>query len=165
MMKKLFSLVLLLVFALVLSACTANEEAGKETDGETGGGEEAAEKVLYMNNAQEPTSFDPPIGFDSVSWSALNNLMEGLTRLGEDHQPAPAIAEKWDVSEDGKVYTFHLRDDAKWSNGDDVTAGDFVYAWKRLLNPDTGSAAAFLGYFIEGGEALITEMVLQMMFK
>lgn len=153
MMKKLFSLVLLLVFALVLSACTANEEAGKETDGETGGGEEAAEKVLYMNNAQEPTSFDPPIGFDSVSWSALNNLMEGLTRLGEDHQPAPAIAEKWDVSEDGKVYTFHLRDDAKWSNGDDVTAGDFVYAWKRLLNPDTGSAAAFLGYFIEGGEA------------
>ncbi|MDQ0185496.1 peptide ABC transporter substrate-binding protein [Cytobacillus sp. FSL W7-1323] len=152
-MKKLFSLVLLLVFALVLSACTANEEAGKETDGETGGGEEAAEKVLYMNNAQEPTSFDPPIGFDSVSWSALNNLMEGLTRLGEDHQPAPAIAEKWDVSEDGKVYTFHLRDDAKWSNGDDVTAGDFVYAWKRLLNPDTGSAAAFLGYFIEGGEA------------
>ncbi|MBD7937398.1 peptide ABC transporter substrate-binding protein [Cytobacillus sp. Sa5YUA1] len=152
-MKKLFSLVLLLVFTLVLSACTANEEAGKETDGETGGGEEAAEKVLYMNNAQEPTSFDPPIGFDSVSWSALNNLMEGLTRLGEDHQPAPAIAEKWDVSEDGKVYTFHLRDDAKWSNGDDVTAGDFVYAWKRLLNPDTGSAAAFLGYFIEGGEA------------
>lgn len=153
MMKKLFSLVLLLVFTLVLSACTANEEAGKETDGETGGGEEAEEKVLYMNNEQEPTSFDPPIGFDNLSWAGLNNLMEGLTRLGEDHQPAPAIAEKWDVSEDGTTYTFHLRDDAKWSNGDDVTAGDFVYAWKRLLNPDTGSPAAFLGYFIEGGEA------------
>ena len=66
------------------------------------------------------------------------------------------MAEKWDVSEDGKVYTFHIRENAKWSNGDDVTAGDFVFAWKRLLNPDTGSPAAFLGYFIEGGEAFNT---------
>ncbi|MGV3266455.1 peptide ABC transporter substrate-binding protein [Cytobacillus pseudoceanisediminis] len=154
-MKKFLSLLLAGVLLFVLAACTANENAGKETDSKDDGKkeEESAEKVLYLNNGQEPTSFDPPIGFDSVSWSALNNLMEGLTRLGKDHEPEAAIAEKWDISEDGKVYTFHIREDAKWSNGDPVTAGDFEFAWKRLLNPDTGSSAAFLGYFIEGGEA------------
>lgn len=154
-MKKLWSLLMIGLFAVVLAACTANENAGTDTgkkdDGEKT--ETAAEKVLYMNNGQEPTSFDPPIGFDNVSWGALNNLMEGLTRLGKNHEPEEAIAEKWDVSEDGKTYTFHIRDNAKWSNGDDVTAGDFVFAWKRLLDPETGSSAAFLGYFIEGGEA------------
>ncbi|MDK7668572.1 peptide ABC transporter substrate-binding protein [Cytobacillus oceanisediminis] len=154
-MKKFLSLLLAGVLLFVMAACTANENAGKETDSKDDGKkeEESAEKVLYLNNGQEPTSFDPPIGFDSVSWSALNNLMEGLTRLGQDHAPEAAIAEKWDISEDGKVYTFHIREDAKWSNGDPVTAGDFEFAWKRLLNPDTGSSAAFLGYFIEGGEA------------
>ncbi|WP_394140992.1 peptide ABC transporter substrate-binding protein [Cytobacillus oceanisediminis] len=154
-MKKFLSLLLAAVLLFVMAACTANENAGNETDNKDDGKkeEESAEKVLYLNNGQEPTSFDPPIGFDSVSWSALNNLMEGLTRLGKDHEPEAAIAEKWDVSEDGKTYTFHIREDAKWSNGDDVTAGDFEFAWKRLLNPDTGSSAAFLGYFIEGGEA------------
>ncbi|MCS0674437.1 peptide ABC transporter substrate-binding protein [Cytobacillus firmus] len=154
-MKKFLSLLLAGVLLFVMAACTANENAGKETDSKDDGKkeEESAEKVLYLNNGQEPTSFDPPIGFDSVSWSALNNLMEGLTRLGQDHEPEAAIAEKWDISEDGKTYTFHIREDAKWSNGDPVTAGDFEFAWKRLLNPDTGSSAAFLGYFIEGGEA------------
>lgn len=154
-MKKFLSLLLAGVLLFVMAACTANENAGKETDSKDDGKkeEESAEKVLYLNNGQEPTSFDPPIGFDSVSWSALNNLMEGLTRLGQDHEPEAAIAEKWDISEDGKVYTFHIREDAKWSNGDPVTAGDFEFAWKRLLNPDTGSSAAFLGYFIEGGES------------
>lgn len=154
-MKKFLSLLLAGVLLFVMAACTANEDAGKETDSKDDGKkeEESAEKVLYLNNGQEPTSFDPPIGFDSVSWSALNNLMEGLTRLGQNHEPEAAIAEKWDVSEDGKTYTFHIREGAKWSNGDPVTAGDFEFAWKRLLNPDTGSSAAFLGYFIEGGEA------------
>ncbi|MCS0790602.1 peptide ABC transporter substrate-binding protein [Cytobacillus firmus] len=154
-MKKFLSLLLAGVLLFVMAACTANENAGKETDSKDDGKkeEESAEKVLYLNNGQEPTSFDPPIGFDSVSWSALNNLMEGLTRLGQDHEPEAAIAEKWDISEDGKTYTFHIRENAKWSNGDPVTAGDFEFAWKRLLNPDTGSSAAFLGYFIEGGEA------------
>lgn len=137
-----------MIAIFTLAACTANSDAGKE---ETNG--EKEEKILYLNNGQEPSSFDPPIGFDSVSWTALNNLMEGLTRLDNNHEPQAAIAENWDVSEDGKVYTFHLRDNANWSNGDPVTAGDFAFAWKRLLNPETKSPAAFLGYFIEGGEA------------
>ncbi|ALX49903.1 peptide ABC transporter substrate-binding protein [Lentibacillus amyloliquefaciens] len=162
MKKKGLLLIMFAAFILVLAACTTS--TGNEgSDGENSGSDSEAEateengsggeKVLRMNNGEEPTSLNPPIGFDSVSWNVLNNLMEGLTRLGKDDTPQPAIAEDWEVSEDGKTYTFHLRDDANWSNGDPVTAEHFVYAWKQLLNPETGSSAAFLGYFIEGGEA------------
>lgn len=152
-MRKILTMLMAAMLVFTLAACTANENTGKESDGKDNGDKDkGGEKVLYLNNGQEPTSFDPPIGFDSASWSALNNLMEGLTRLNAEHQPEEATAEKWDVSEDGKTYTFHIRDNAKWSNGDDVTANDFVFAWKRLLDPATGSSAAFLGYFIEGGE-------------
>lgn len=153
-MKKL-SMLLLIIMVFALAACTANENAGTEKkEGEEK--DSKKEKILYLNNESEPTSFDPVIGYDIKSWDPLNNLMEGLTRLGKDHKPEGAMAEDWKVSDDGKTYTFNLRKDAKWSNGDDVTAGDFVFAWKRLLNAETGSGAAFLGYFIEGGEAYNT---------
>ena len=154
-MKKVLSVFLVGMLLFVLAACTATKDAGSESSSGDSKKENTG-KVLHLNNGAEPTSFDPPIGFDSYSWTALNNLMEGLTRLNSGDEPEPAMAEKWDVSEDGKVYTFHIRDNAKWSNGDDVKAGDFVFAWKRLLNPETGSPAAFLGYFIEGGEAFNT---------
>jgi len=155
-MKRWFTVVMMLGIALMLAACTANESAGEKEkdDGEDSTKEaETEEKVLYMNNGDEPTSLNPPVGFNAVSWNMLNNLMEGLTRLGEDDTPQPAIAEDWDVSEDGKTYTFHLREDANWSNGDTVTADDFVYAWTEMLSSESESPAAFLGYFIEGGEA------------
>ncbi len=152
-MKRIMSVVMMSILVFTLAACTATSDSGAKPEG---GSKKEDGKVLYMNNGAEPTSFDPPIGFDSYSWQMLNNLMEGLTRLGQEHEPEAAIAEKWDVSQDGKVYTFHIRKDAKWSNGDDVTAGDFEFAWKRLLNPETGSPAAFLGYFIEGGEEFNT---------
>lgn len=165
-MKKWAFILFTVVLAIVLGACTTTQDADpsdeNENEGQTdetkeqkeeGDKAEAGEKVLYVNNGTEPKSFDPSIGFDSVSWTPLNNLMEGLTRLDEDSVAQAATAEKWDISEDGKTYTFHIRDDAKWSNGDPVVAGDFVYAWKHMLDPDTASEAAFLAYFIEGAEA------------
>ncbi|WP_163102091.1 peptide ABC transporter substrate-binding protein [Peribacillus alkalitolerans] len=154
-MKKFVALFMSVMMLFVAAACTANKDAGTEPKKD---GKETAkvEKVLKLNNGSEPTSFDPVIGFDSVSWNALNNLMEGLTRLGENHEPEAATAADWKVSEDGKTYTFNIREDAKWSNGDDVTAGDFVFAWKRLLDPAVGSPAAFLAFFIEGAEAFNT---------
>lgn len=152
-MRKYLSIFLATLLIFVLAACTANENAGEEPKDEDGATEEASEKVLYWNNSIEPTSFDPPVGFDAVSWSGLNNLMEGLTRLDESHTPKPAIAENWDVSEDGKTYTFHIRENAKWSNGDDLKASDFVFAWKRALDPKLAASSAFLGYLIEGAEA------------
>jgi dipeptide transport system substrate-binding protein len=144
----------MILFAM--AACTATKDAGSGPEKDNGNGKAKAEKVLYMNNSQEPTSFDPSIGFDAVSWNSLNNIMEGLTRLDESHQPKAATAKNWDLSKDGKTYTFHIRPEAKWSNGDDVKASDFVFAWQRLLNPEAGSSAAFLGYFIEGAEAYNT---------
>lgn len=159
-MRKYLLLLLTLLTVIVIVACTANEDAGKEEpqktdegtdeEGETEG--DSGEKVLRLNNGVEPTSFNPSIGFDAVSWDPLNNLMEGLTRLDQDSRAAPGVAEEWDISDDKLTYTFHLREDANWSNGDPVTAEDFVYAWKYMLDPETASSAAFLGYFIEGAE-------------
>ncbi|MFJ5963702.1 peptide ABC transporter substrate-binding protein [Bacillus sp. NPDC093026] len=148
MIKRGWIVSVFLLSMMLLVGCTANEQAGKGSASNTSG-----EKVLTLNNEDEPTSFDPPIGFNNVSWQGLNNLMEGLTRLDEKHEPSPAMAEKWEISDDGKTYTFHLRDGIKWSNGDPVLASDFEYAWKRLLDPKTGSSAAFLAYMIDGGEA------------
>ena len=165
-MKKFWTFLLVAMLALVLAACTTTKDDGtqkdKENEKEKDDGkteevaeddEKAVEKILYLNNGEEPTSFDPSVGFNAVSWSSLNNLMEGLTRLSEDHLAVEATAEKIDVSDDGLTYTFTIRDDAKWSNGDPVVAGDFVFAWRHMLNPETASPAAFLAYFIEGAEA------------
>lgn len=161
-MKKWILLLLAVVLALGLGACATSTDSGegdnpKQTedgkkDKKEGDKDDQGEKVLRLNNGTEPKSLDPSIGFDSVSWTPLNNLMEGLTRLDENSQPQAATAEKWDISEDGKTYTFYIREDAKWSNGDPVVAEDFVYAWKYMLDPDTASPAAFLAYFIEGAE-------------
>ena len=165
-MKKFWTFLLVAMLALVLAACTTTKDDGtkpdKENEKEKDDGkteevaedeEKATEKILYLNNGEEPTSFDPSVGFNAVSWSSLNNLMEGLTRLSEDHLAVEATAEKIDISNDGLTYTFTIRDGAKWSNGDPVVAGDFVFAWRHMLDPETASPAAFLAYFIEGAEA------------
>ncbi|UOY91244.1 peptide ABC transporter substrate-binding protein [Ectobacillus sp. JY-23] len=144
-MKKGFAIVMATMLA-VSAGCTAKQETATTEKGK------AEKKVLRLNNGKEPTSFDPPIGFDNVSWVPLNNLGEGLTRLGKTHKPEAAAAESWKVSPDGKTYTFKLRKDAKWSNGEPVTAKDFEFAWKRMLSPELASSAAFLAYFIEGAE-------------
>ncbi|WP_026039060.1 peptide ABC transporter substrate-binding protein [Sporolactobacillus vineae] len=144
-MKKWFSRVLFVSLSLLLvfvfSGCTARPNAS------------AGKSVLKLNNGSEPTTFNPAVAFDSYSLNPLNNLLEGLTRLDKTNNPKPAMAQSWTVSKDQKTYTFHIRQDAKWTNGDPVTAGDFVYSWKQLLNPKTASPAAFLGYLIQGAEA------------
>ncbi|WP_377889065.1 peptide ABC transporter substrate-binding protein [Alkalihalobacillus sp. R86527] len=156
-MKKIIIMLFSLLLLIGIVGCTTTEKSSTNSNnGSDGDSQEQGTKVLKLNNGSEPTSFDPPIGFDSVSWNALNNLMEGMTRLDENDEPQPATAKEWDVSEDGKTYTFHIREDANWSNGEPVTAEDFEFAWKRLANPDTASPAAFLAYFIEGAEAYNT---------
>ncbi|MEC2287568.1 peptide ABC transporter substrate-binding protein [Bacillus velezensis] len=148
-MKKRWAIGVIAVVSFALMGCTANEQAGTEPGKAK---EQGGETVLRLNNENEPTSLDPPIGFNNVSWQPLNNIMEGLTRLGKDNKPEPAMAESWKVSADKLTYTFNIRDNAEWTNGDPVTAEDFVYAWKRMLVPKTGASSAFLGYMIKGGE-------------
>lgn len=103
--KKLWGMGFALGLSFALMGCTANEQAGKESGHDKA--KTSGEKVLYLNNENEPTSFDPPIGFNNVSWQPLNNIMEGLTRLGKENEPEPAMAEKWSVSNDKKPT--HLR--------------------------------------------------------
>ncbi|KHF39339.1 peptide ABC transporter substrate-binding protein [Halalkalibacter okhensis] len=161
MSKKLLMLLFvgLLSSVLLLAACSSDETAQESSDGtdeETESPEAPAGdgRTLHLNNGQEPTSLDPPIGNDEYSYNILNNVMEGLTRLAKDAPvPEPAMAESWDVSDDGLVYTFHIREDAEWTNGEPVTAYDFEYSFKRLADPETASPAASHSYWIAGAEA------------
>ncbi|WP_107923124.1 peptide ABC transporter substrate-binding protein [Lysinibacillus parviboronicapiens] len=153
--KKFLLLTVLAVFSLVLAACgfggdsSDNSKDGKK---DSGSSETASSKELNLVVASEPPSLHPQLATDSTSSAVLINVFEGLTRLDADGKPTPAIAEKWDVSEDGLTYTFNLRD-AKWTNGDPVVAGDFVYAWKWALNPENLSEYASVFYPIKGAEA------------
>ncbi|UFJ40349.1 peptide ABC transporter substrate-binding protein [Brevibacillus humidisoli] len=143
-----------LLISLVMAGCSpsaAPTEPGKQQTGEPGG-EADLSAMLRLNLKTEPPSLDPPKGFDSTSNEVLNATMEGLARLDKDHKPQPAMAEKWEVSEDGKTYTFTLRD-SNWSNGDPVTAHDFEFAFKRIVDPKNAFPSAFLAYYIEGAEA------------
>lgn len=95
-------------------------------------GGNAASQALNLNINTEPPSLIPTLATDTTSGTVLTHVMEGLTRYGEGGKTIPGIAESWDVSDDGMKYVFHLRD-AKWSDGQPVTAHDFEYAWKKLL--------------------------------
>ena len=80
----------------------------------------------------------------------IGNIFEGLTRLdAKTLEPLPAVAERWDISDDKKTYTFHLRKNAKWSNGEPVTAHDFMYSLRRFLDPQTGAEYAYQAWYIK----------------
>ncbi|MED4971211.1 ABC transporter substrate-binding protein, partial [Parageobacillus toebii] len=113
---------------------------------------EKKEQVLNLLETSEIPSLDSALATDQVSFIVLNNVMEGLYRLGKDNKPVPGVAESYEVSEDGKTYTFKLRKDAKWSNGDPVTAHDFVFAWRKVLDPKTASEYAYIMYDIKNAE-------------
>lgn len=107
-------------------------------------GETLAENQEYTYRILDDIkSFDPQINTDVEGSMVLRDLFEGLVNANPDGSDAPGVAESWDVSEDGLTYTFNLRKDAKWSNGDPVTAHDFVYAWQRLADPATASEYAW----------------------
>lgn len=134
MKKSKFSLLLALalVFSLVLSAC------GYGGSSENSGDKEKKQDAVILESAELP-DMDSVKATDTVSFTTLNNVMEGLYRMDQNQEPVPAIADgEPEVNEDQTVYTFKLRD-TKWSNGDPVTANDFVYAWQRSLDPKTES--------------------------
>ncbi|MDF2521867.1 MAG: extracellular solute-binding protein family 5, partial [Clostridia bacterium] len=143
-MKKSLALVLALVFVLsmALTACGPKEEAAAP--------EPVAEPKVLRMAASEPPNLDPQLGTDTVSIMVDNAILEGLIRVYAG-EVQPGMAEKWEISEDGLTYTFHLRD-AVWSDGKKVTAQDFEYSFLRLLDPATASEYAFQGYYIVNGE-------------
>lgn len=119
--------------AVFLAAC------GKSSDNSA-----SDKQVLNWSESAELPSMDLSKATDTVSFNQLNNSMEGLYRLGKNSKIEPGIATKTEVSDDGLTYTFTLRKNAKWSNGDPVTAKDFVYSWQRTVDPKTGSQYAYL---------------------
>ncbi len=100
----------------------------------------------------DPTTLDPTRAWDVYSSAVIDQLFNGLVELGPDLDVVPALAHTWEVLEGGRKYIFHLRQDMTWSDGTPVTAGDFEYAWKRVLDPDTESPAASLLYDIRGAK-------------
>lgn len=102
-----------------------------------------------LSISNEPPTLDWTLATDSVSFKVLTNLMEGLTQYNADLEPIPAVAKSWEFSEDGKVIRYYLRKDAFWSDGKPVTAQDFEYSWKRLLNPETAAQYAYFLFDLE----------------
>ena len=100
----------------------------------------------------EPPSLDWSLATDHVSKDFLFNIMDGLIQYDENLNVKPALAERWDVSRNGKRYTFHLRKDVVWTDGKALTAHDFVYGWQRLLNPKTGAEYAYFLFDVENAQ-------------
>lgn len=115
--------VFVLVMGVVLTGCGKSGSSG--------------EQVFKINLHSEPPTLDPAQMQDNISSTVANAIFEGLMVLDKDGHVQPGAADKWTVSDDGLVYTFEIRDDAKWSNGDPVTAYDFEYAYQRVLDPGT----------------------------
>ncbi len=110
-------------------------------------------QILLVGNGAEPSDLDPHIITGIPERDIVNTLFEGLVRLDpRDLHPQPGVAESWEVSPDGRVYTFHLRGDARWSNGEPVTAEDFLASFQRILTPALASENADQLYYVAGAE-------------
>ena len=137
-MKKLF--LILTLFVMILSC----------------GGGKSGGTTVTLNFIDEPKTIDPQLATDTSATKLNALLTEGLTRQDEKGNPIPGVAEKWDVSADGLVWTFHLRGDAKWENGDPITAKDFQFGWMRAIDPKSAAEYAYMIYPIKGAEAFNT---------
>lgn len=146
-----------------LAACGGNDSSEGEGSSGEGSGEESTEgsdsgsdQSISFTAKSELPSMDPGLITDSVAFQWAGETYEGLYRLDENGELAEGIAKDHEVSEDGTTWTFNLREDAKWENGDPVTANDFVYAWQRAVTPETGSEYGpyFLGGVVENASAI-----------
>jgi oligopeptide transport system substrate-binding protein len=109
-------------------------------------------KILRMTSSSDITTLDTSKLVDLLSGDIATHVFEGLTRIGENQEVTSGMAKSWDISEDKLTWTFNLREDATWSNGDKVRAQDFEYAWKKILAPSTAYQNAGVFYDIKGAE-------------
>lgn len=135
MSKKLLCtlLVAVMIVATALTGCGGTNDDSKSNTGE-----------VVWNIKTNPKSWDPGKNANAEGGHISNNIFEGLMKDTEDGTLEPGVAESYELSDDETVYTFHLREDAKWSDGQPVTAHDFEYAWKRVCNADTAATYAFI---------------------
>jgi oligopeptide transport system substrate-binding protein len=138
------------LLASVLATVGCGGGGGNTSSSGGPSGAPASEQVITIGWGAEPPSLDPGLATDVTSSNILLNIMDPLVKLGDDLQPVPSLAQSWDVSEDGKTVTFHLRSDGKWTNGDPVTAEDFEWSWKRTISPELAADYAYQFYGIVG---------------
>jgi oligopeptide transport system substrate-binding protein len=137
--------------AFALACCAA---LGGCTRGETRVKSGDRDQVLHRGLAVEPADLDPQMVTDTSYYTVLSSLLEGLVAEDPvDLHPVPGVAESWEESPDALTYTFHLRADARWSNGQPVTSQDFVDSWRRMLTPGLAATAASQLYLLRGAEA------------
>lgn len=150
-MKKLTALVLAGAMMLSVAACGA-----KPADKKNGGNDTAntgmsypgtkAEDSVTVDLRAEPPELNSILTTDVASGDILRMVISGLYKLDENDKPVPDLAEDTQVSDDGKTYTMKLRQDAKWTNGEPVTANDFVFAWQQMCSKDTAAIYGFIVY-------------------
>ena len=143
MKRKLAIIVsLILALAMLVSGCGGGKKSG-----------DTAKKILRTNNSSEPGSLDPALAQGTHESWILDHIFEGLMKRDENGKIVPGMAKEYKLADDNVTYTFKLRDDIKWSNGDPVTAEDFEYSWKRALDPEMASTYAYQFFYIKNGEA------------
>lgn len=145
--KKLCAVALAATLGMsILTGCgSSSDKAGS-----------ASKQEITYNIGADPRTLDPGLSTDTTGATVLSNAFVGLCELDDKEKATKGDAESWEVSADGLTYTFHLRKDLKWSNGDPVKASDYEYAWKRILNPETASEYSYQLLYLKGGEAYNT---------
>ncbi len=143
---RYFSLFMIALLALVLSACGERE---RDVD------KAAQEGIMLIGNGSEPKSIDPHLVTGVTENQIIQTMVEGLIAYhpDDDTVPYPGVAQSWESNDDFTVWTFKLRDNAKWSNGDPVVASDFIYSWERILSPALGAEYAEMLYVIDNAAA------------
>jgi oligopeptide transport system substrate-binding protein len=169
--KKVISLLLVLVLIIAsFTACTQNNNHSAPDNDKAGEKAESNEKTpvkeetkepqkLTYNLAADPETLDPQLNSTVGGSVILSNTFEGLVTFDKDLKPVPGVAESWTISDDGLVWTFKLREDAKWSDGKPVTSEDFVYAWRRAVDPKVPCDYSYMFDLFENGTAAYTSEV------
>lgn len=144
------------IAAMLVALAACSGKSASDAANKTSENAATAPLILLRGNGPEPDSLDPQRARNFESHSILRDMYECLTAIGKDANPVPALAESWDVSADGRRYSFHLRKAARWSNGDAVVADDVVAGLRRLVDPATASEYAQLVDVIVGARDIIT---------
>lgn len=138
-----------LLYALSLSSLLMLGACSKKD------GSVSMDNTLRVDVGTELPTFDPVLAEDGNTYRVINDLFAGLVDFDQANRPIPGMAKNWEISSDGKIYTFHLRDNLKFSDGSPITADDFVFSWRRLVDPKTGSSYAFLLKDVLNGQKII----------
>lgn len=141
--RKITIIMAVLFSAISVFGCSNKDKSSQDAD------------TLRVDVGTEIPTFDPALAEDGYTYRVMADLFAGLVDFDQANRPIPGMASSWEISSDGLVYTFHLRDGLKFSDGSSIKASDFVFSWKRLVNPKTGSSYAFLLRDVQNAEDII----------